>query len=181
MATSFKSYKKDELVALCEEYSQKLETLESKLDAEPDVEQPDTAPRLPNLAVRAWLPKSLDAQITRRDGTTFNPVQQGLNKKGEPWIKFDIQLNHYDDRAGKRFYSKFRLRVKAMGAVREQIIELINSKECLVELTASYLPYEMPATEDLPATQRDEFYLQSVTPVPRKEKSQAADQAELDF
>ena len=173
--------KKDELVEMINRQNQTIESLESKLDVEPVVEQPDSAPRLPNLAVRAWLPKSLDEQITRKDGTTFNPVKQGKNQKGDEWIKFRIQLHHKDERSGKRIYSKSYFQVKAMGAVREQIIELINSNERLVDLTASYLPYEIPASDERPEVQVDEFYLQSVTPFLRNEGEQQDDQAELKF
>ena len=181
MTNNLMALKKDQLVEMINQKNQTIESLESKLDVEPVVEQPDSAPRLPNLAVRAWLPKSLDEQITRKDGTTFNPVKQGQNQQGDEWIKFRIQLSHYDDRSDKRIFSKSFFQVKAMGAVREQIIDLINSNERLVELTASYLPYEIAASDARPAVQVDEFYLKSVKPVPRKQEPQQADQAEIDF
>jgi hypothetical protein len=169
-----------ELQELLSQRDVRIQELETERDANPVVEQPDSAPRLPNLAVRAWLPKSLDEQITRKDGTTFNSVKQGQNQQGVDWIKFRIQLSHLDERSGKRFYSKSYFQVKAMGAIREQIIDLISSNERLVELTASYLPYEIAASDARPPVQVDEFYLKSVTPVLRKEESQQASQEELE-
>jgi len=179
MGNNLMSLKKDQLVEMIEQSNLTIESLKAKTD------QPDSAPSLPNLALRAWLPSSLDEKVQKKDGTYFDAVTQGKNKAGKDWIKFQIQASHYNERFQKRFYSKFYLKVKALGEIRDQIIELIESNQRLVALTASYLPYEYSLRDsegnDLPPVQVDEFFLTSVTPVPRRDASPTApEQEELD-
>ena len=169
-----------EIAELQEQLSQKdecIQELESKLDATPDEEQPESAPRLPDLTLTGYLPRALDEVVTCKDGTTFNVVKVGQNKEGVNWLKWDMQASFKDEASGKVFYSKNRFKVKALGELRDQIAELIESDNRLVELTASYLPYELPSRDNQEVmVQFDEYLIKSVRHIPRKT---AAEQTKL--
>ena len=126
---------------------------------------PDAAPRLPGLAERIWLPKSLDEEFEGANGT-FKTVKQGKTVNGKEWLSFKAQVSHEDKDTKVRTYSKHRFTFKAWNENAQLIKDLIEANDRLVDVTANYLP-DSYTNRDGVDVQTDNYLILSVNPVER--------------
>lgn len=145
------------------ELEQQVTELQSQLAAAQSA--PDAAPRLPGLAERIWLPKSLDEEFEGANGT-FKAVKQGKTPNGKEWLSFKAQVAHLDDDTNVRTYSKHRFTFKAWNENRQLIMDLIEANDRLVDITANYVP-DVYTNRDGIDVQIDNYLILSINPVKR--------------
>ena len=145
------------------ELEQQVTELQAQLAAAQSA--PDAAPRLPGLAERIWLPKSLDEEIEGANGS-FKVVKQGQTPSGKEWLSFKAQVAYYDKETETRIFSKHRFTFKAWNDNARMIKELIESNDRLVDITANFLP-DVFTTRDGVDIQIDTYLIGSIDPVKR--------------
>ena len=146
------------------ELEQQVTELQSQLAAAQSA--PDAAPRLPGLAERIWLPKSLDEEVEGANGS-FKTVKQGKTLNGKEWLSFKAQVSHEDKDTKVRTYSKHRFTFKAWNENAQLIKDLIEANDRLVDVTANYwltpIPTGMVSTSRLTITS---FFLSILSNAP---------------